>query len=94
MQLEESLQSSEIIGPPAGPADSVRFGATVTVRESDGGKATYRIVGVDEMDIDRGWVSWQSPIAKALLNGKRSQRIRFKFPSGEETLEILDIRYE
>jgi transcription elongation factor GreB len=94
MQLEESLQSLEIIAPPDGPADSVRFGATVTVRESDGSEATYRIVGVDEMDIDRGWVSWQSPIAKALLNGKRGQRIRFKFPSGEETLEILDIRYE
>jgi len=94
MQLEESLQSSEIIAPPDGLADSVKFGASVTVRESDGNEATYRIVGVDEMDLDRGWVSWQSPIAKALLNGKRGQRIRFKFPSGEETLEILDIRYE
>ena len=59
-----------------------------------GAKLTYRIVGVDEIDLNRGWVSWQSPIAKALLNGKRGQRIRFKFPSGEETLEILDIRYE
>ena len=35
-----------------------------------------------------------SPIAKALLNSKRGQRVRFKFPSGEETLEIVDIRYE
>jgi transcription elongation factor GreB len=94
MQLEESLQSSEIIAPPDGLADFVRFGATVTVRESDGSEATYRIVGVDEIDLDRGWVSWQSPIAKALLNGERGQRVRFQFPSGEETLEILDIRYE
>ena len=94
MQLEESLQSSEIITPSDGPADIVRFGATVTVRESDGNEASYRIVGVDEMDIDRGWVSWMSPIAKALLNRKRGEHIRFKFPSGEETLEILDIRYE
>lgn len=94
MQLEESLQSSEIVTPPSGPADIVRFGATVTVRESDGNEVSYRIVGVDEIDLDRGWVSWVSPIAKALLNGKRGERIRFKFPSGEETLEILDIRYE
>ncbi|HEV2839720.1 MAG TPA: GreA/GreB family elongation factor [Chthoniobacterales bacterium] len=93
-QLEESLQSSEIVTPPSGPADVVRFGATVTVRESDGNEAAYRIVGVDEIDLDRGWVSWVSPIAKALLNGKRGERIRFQFPSGEETLEILDIRYE
>ena len=93
-QLEESLRSSEIITPLDSPADSVRFGATVTVRESDGNEATYRIVGVDETDVDRGWISWISPLAKALLNGRRGERIRFKFPSGEETLEILDIRYE
>ena len=94
MQLEESLQSAEIVPAPEGPADVVRFGATVTVRESDGTETTYRIVGVDETDPDRNWVSWMSPIARALLNGKRGQPIRFKFPSGEETLEIIEIRYE
>lgn len=94
MQLEESLQSAEIVPTASGPADVVRFGATVTVRESDGTETGYRIVGVDETDMDRNWVSWMSPIAKALLNGKRGERIRFKFPSGEETLEIVDIRYE
>jgi transcription elongation factor GreB len=72
----------------------VRFGAHVTVRESDGSETSYRIVGVDETDMDRNWVSWMSPIAKALLNRKRDERIRFKFPSGEETLEIIEINYE
>jgi len=94
IQLEESLQSAEIIASPEGPAEVVRFGSTITVRASDGNETAYRIVGVDEIDIDRGWVSWLSPIAKALLNGKRGERIRFRFPSGEETLEILNIRYE
>jgi transcription elongation factor GreB len=94
LQLEESLQSAEIVKAPAGPADVVRFGASVTVREGDGTETTYRIVGVDEMDIDRNWVSWMSPIAKALLNRKRGERIRFKFPSGEAALEIKGIRYE
>jgi len=93
-QLEESLQSAEIVAASSGAADVVRFGATVTVRETDGNETSYRIVGVDEMDMDRNWVSWMSPIAKALLNGRRGERIRFKFPSGEETLEIIDIRYE
>ena len=94
VQLEESLQSAEIVPSPGGPVDVVRFGATVTVRESNGTETSYRLVGVDETDMDRNWVSWMSPIAKALLQGKRSERIRFKFPSGEETLEIVDIRYE
>jgi transcription elongation factor GreB len=93
-QLEESLRAAEIVAPPDGPRDVVRFGATVTVRETDGTETSYRIVGVDEMDLDRNWVSWMSPIAKALLNAKRGQRVPFKFPSGQETLEIIDIGYE
>jgi transcription elongation factor GreB len=94
MQLEESLQSAEIVSPPSGPPDVVRFGACVTVRESDGSETSYRIVGVDETDADKNWVSWMSPIAKALLNRKHGERIRFKFPSGEETLEVIEINYE
>jgi transcription elongation factor GreB len=93
-QLEGSLQSAEIVSPPSGPVDVVRFGACVTVRESDGSKTSYRIVGVNETDADKNRVSWMSPIAKALLNRKRGERIRFKFPSGEETLEIVEISYE
>jgi transcription elongation factor GreB len=94
MQLEESLQAAEIVAPPSGPSDVVRFGATVAVREGDGTETSYRIVGVDEMDLDRNGVSWMSPIAKALLNARRGQRVPFKFPSGQATLEIVDIRYE
>ena len=93
-QLEESLHAAEIVDPLQGPADVVRFGAYVTVREPDGGESRYRIVGVDETDLDNNWVSWMSPIAKALLNRKRGERIRFKFPSGEETLQIQEVSYE
>ena len=93
-QLEESLHAAEIVEAPNGPADVVRFGAFVTVGESDGSETRYRIVGVDETDLDNNWVSWMSPIAKALLNRKKGERIRFKFPSGEETLEIKEISYE
>ena len=93
-QLEESLQAAEIVDPRSGPADVVRFGACVTVRESDGSETRYRIVGLNETDLDNNWVSWMSPIAKALLNRKRGERIRFKFPSGEETLQIQEISYE
>jgi transcription elongation factor GreB len=93
-QLEESLQSAEIVEPADDAKDAVRFGAWVTVRESRGEETTYRIVGVDETDVDNNWVSWMSPIARALLNRKRGERIRFKFPSGEDSLEIKEIRYE
>ena len=93
-QLRESLESAEIVPPPAGPVDRVRFGATVTVCDRTGVESRYRLVGVDETDIDRGWVSWRSPIARALLNARPGQRVQFCFPSGEEELEIMGIAYE
>lgn len=92
--LGESLQSAEIVQPPAEPEDVVRFGATVEVRNKRGIESHYRIVGVDETDLDRDWVSWRSPIARALLNARIGQRVKFRFPAGEDELEIVSIRYE
>jgi transcription elongation factor GreB len=93
-ELRRTLHTAVVVPPPAPPHEQVRFGATVLVRERNGVETCYRIVGVDETDIDRGSVSWLSPIAKALLNGRLGQRVRFQFPSGEAELEILEIRYE
>jgi len=93
-ELQRTLHTAVVVPPPESPHEKVRFGATVLVRERNGEETRYRIVGVDETDIDRGWVSWLSPIAKALLNARLGQRVRFQFPSGEAELEIVDIRYE
>ncbi|MCX6900183.1 MAG: GreA/GreB family elongation factor [Verrucomicrobia bacterium] len=91
--LQRCLESAVVVPPPA-DAQRVQFGATVTVRERSGEGSRYRIVGVDEADIDRGWVSWLSPIARALLNTRLGERVRFKSPSGEQELEIVAIKYE
>jgi transcription elongation factor GreB len=91
--LQESLRTADITEVKAGPTDVVRFGATVTVREN-GSDTTYRIVGVDETDLDRNWVSWLSPIARALMNAKLGERVIFKAPRGTRELEIVSIAYE
>ena len=92
--LDDCLRTASVVQPPTTRDDHVRFGATVTVRASNGTEAHHRIVGVDEADFDRGWVSWRSPIAKALLNASVSQRVRVKLPGGEQELEILAVAYE
>lgn len=94
LHLQQSLESAVVVPAPTGIVTKVRFGATVVVRESNGEQSTYRIVGVDETDVDRGWISWLSPIAKALINTEVGQRVRFRFPSGEQDLEIMKIAYE
>ena len=95
ISIQESLRSAVVVPPPAlEQRDQVLFGATVTAREPDGEETRYRIVGVDETDTDRDWVSWLSPIAKALINRRLGERVRFKFPSGEKKLEIVEIAYE
>ena len=91
--LEQCLESAVVVPPPQ-ERDRVQFGATVTVRERNDEETCYRIVGVDETDMDRGWVSWLSPIAKALLNARLGERVRFSTPSGEQELEIVVIKYE
>jgi len=92
--LRQSLGSAEVVPPPAASEDRVRFGATVTVRDNADGVERYRIVGIDETDLGRGWVSWLSPIAKALLNARTGQRVRFTLPAGVRELEIVGFSYE
>jgi transcription elongation factor GreB len=93
-QLEAALNSAVVVPVPEKPWEEVRFGATVTVRDQSGEEERYRIVGLDEADVDRDWVSWRSPIAAALLNGRIGQRVRFRVPAGERDLEIVAIAYE
>jgi transcription elongation factor GreB len=92
--LQQSLHSAIVVQTPAPPWDRVRFGASVTVRDRSGREEYYRIVGADETDIDRGWVSCHSPLARALLNARVGERVRFRVPAGEEELEIVSITYD
>ena len=51
-------------------------------------------MGVDEADAERGWVSWQSPVARALMNARIGEQVPFKFPKGDTRLEVVSIAYE
>jgi transcription elongation factor GreB len=92
--LDNSLQTAEVVSASTQPNDKVRFGATVAVRDKNGVETKYRIVGVDETDIDRDWVSWRSPIARALLNATVGQRVKFQIPAGAQEWEVVSITYE
>lgn len=92
--LSKRLEMAEIIDPRAIKSEKVLFGATVTVLDSSDKKHHYSIVGVDEIDIQKGRISWLSPIGKALLQNKVGDVITIRTPKGEEELEILAVKYE
>ena len=93
LQIRQILRTTTPVEPPDASEQRVRFGATVTLREPDGSTVQYRIVGLEESDPDRGWISWLSPLAKTLLQAEQGQQIRFRFPSGEALLDILKVDY-
>jgi len=78
--------------PPSDPA-RVFFGAWVTVEDDDGVRHTYRIVGGDEHDVDKGWISLDSPVARALMGKRADDVVMVRAPRGEIEYTILEIRY-
>lgn len=85
---------STVVVAPITAREEVGFGAQVEVKYPSGDIETFRIVGVNEIDLDRNWISWQSPLARALMNAKAGETVRWKSPAGEQQLAILSVRYE
>ncbi|NKI34048.1 transcription elongation factor GreB [Wenzhouxiangella sp. XN79A] len=81
-----------IEGTPSDP-EKVFFGATVTVEDADGSEAIYRIVGPDEIDAAKSWISIDSPLARALLGSRLDDEVSVETPSGTRLLAIVGIDY-
>jgi transcription elongation factor GreB len=93
--LTKRLEAAEVVDPATREeTDQVFFGATVTYTTSAGDEQTVRIVGIDEMDPARHYVSWISPIARALIKAREGDTVSLNTPGGREELEILAVRYE
>ena len=75
------------------PNDKVLLGAKVTVKDEEGKKITYQIVGEDEIDIENRKISWVSPIAKAIMNAKVGDSVTVQRPNGEMELSVIKIEY-
>jgi transcription elongation factor GreB len=79
--------------PRAGPAATrVFFGATVTYKDA-GGEHVVSIVGTDEVNLDRGHISWRSPLANALMKASPGDEVDLRAPGKTEHLEVVDVEY-
>lgn len=91
--LSKRLEFAEVVDPLKSQCDHVRFGATVTILDEDDKKRTYSIVGVDEVDVAKGRISWASPLARALLKARVGDVVTFESPKGSQDIEVLAIEY-
>jgi len=96
--LTKRIDAAEVVDPEAPRAAQaaarVFFGATVTYRILPAGTAhTICIVGVDEVDVNRHYISWMSPLARALMKASQGDRVVLRAPGKTEHLEILDVDY-
>lgn len=74
--------------------DKVFFGAWVTLFSlKDDSEHTYRIVGKDELEPSLGYISWVSPLARALLGKQIGDMVKVSTPAGEEEYEVIAIQY-
>jgi transcription elongation factor GreB len=95
--LIKRLDDAEVVDPAtpreADAAERVFFGATVTIRDQRGAERRLSIVGIDEADTARGYVSWISPVARALLRAREGDTVSVATPAGVEELEVLEVAY-
>jgi transcription elongation factor GreB len=95
--LTKRIDAAEVIDPaaprPAAAASRVFFGATVTYKDMDGREHVVSIVGIDEVDVNRRYISWMSPLARALMKSSAGDRVVLHAPTKTEHLEILDVDY-
>jgi transcription elongation factor GreB len=92
--LSKRLANAEVVDPAKrAKTDQVFFGATVTTANAKDEQRTVKIVGVDEVDLAKGHVSWISPIAKALMRAQEGDVVKLRTPAGVEELEIVAVKY-
>ena len=96
--LTKRIDAAEVVDPEAPrrgrAATHVFFGATVRYANAAGTERVVSVVGLDEIDLDRNYITWMSPLARALMKAGPGDRVVLHAPGTTEQLQILEVRYE
>lgn len=91
--LRKRLENMKIVENVPSDTSKVYFGAWVEVESEQGDMACYRIVGPDEFDPEKNYISMDSPVGRALMGKQLDDEVVVATPEGERVLYIVDIRY-
>jgi transcription elongation factor GreB len=91
--LSKRIDIMQIVDRPPADTTIIRFGAWITLSTSSEGRVDYRIVGVDETDAQQGFISIDSPVARALLGKRVGDSAEVVLPEAQVGIEVIAIRY-
>jgi transcription elongation factor GreB len=92
--LSKRIEASLIVDPENLTGKNVKFGATLKIEDEEGEGKVYSIVGVDEINLSKGLISWQSPLGKGLIGKEEGESVEIKTPGGAREFEIIDVNYK
>ena len=92
--LQKRLPELTVVSQLPTDLERVFFAAWVTLEDEEGKEHTYRIVGPDEFDPSRNFISMDSPMARALMKQAIDDEVRVQTPQGERHYVIVEVRYD
>ena len=92
--LQKRLPDLTVVSEPPSDPKSVFFGAWITLEDDDGQQVTYRIVGADEISPDKGWISMDSPMARALMKKTLDDEVQVETPAGMVGYIVINVSYQ
>ncbi len=91
--LSKRLDVVKVVNEPPSDPKRAFFGSYITVEDEDGNEKTYRIVGADESDMAKGWISIDSPVARALVGKREGDEVTVKVPKGDVVYTVNAVEY-
>jgi transcription elongation factor GreB len=91
--LQKRLPELTVVREPPADRRRIFFGAWVRLADGEGGQTQYRIVGPDEFDIKRAYISVDSPLARALLKKSVDEEVTVDTPRGAATYYVVAVSY-
>ncbi len=92
--LTKQLDNLEIVDRKPDDLNKIYFGAWIKLEDENGDPSQIRIVGADEFDMKKGWISLESPMAKSLLGKCKGDDVLIRRPIGDSEMFIVDVQYE
>jgi len=92
--LRKRLEALTVVDRKPSDLEKVYFGAWIELEDDNEELYRYRIVGEDEIDLKRGYISVDAPLARGLMGKSVDDEVEIRLPKGLETYYIIAVHYD